>query len=350
MMVRRQQSGIALITVLLILSLATVAAVSMTTRQQLDIRRTTNILRIEQAYMALLAAEESVKRLLIEDANRNLTDSSGDIWNDKLVRSAVQKVGEFTVTNFVIEDLQGRFNINNLVQASRADVSLNDHRAFVRLLGLVGLRDELADAAYDWIDNAPAQYEDGAEDDAYSGLEKPYLTPNLDMASASEMYRLKDVNLPRKDDSDESHKTRRDIIRYMLQGDDQTPKVLIALPQRTPINVNMPASPKIFEMIIPRIDKDDAQDLYDRTQSLLPGAAPAFTDADAFWTDPRATPLVATADRVNISFDSHYFLLSVEAFNGDLVVYSNTIFYRTGTGNSVSVRVVHRSYGREGEI
>ncbi|TAL44132.1 MAG: general secretion pathway protein GspK, partial [Methylovulum sp.] len=45
-----QQQGVALIIVLLILSIATIAVVSMSSSRQLDIRRTENLLRSAQAF------------------------------------------------------------------------------------------------------------------------------------------------------------------------------------------------------------------------------------------------------------------------------------------------------------
>lgn len=360
-MFRRQQSGIALITVLLILSLATVAAVSMTTRQQLDIRRTTNILNIEQAYMALLATEEFVKRGLLEDAS-NL-DGLGDFWNSPEVGTASQTIGEFTVTNFVIEDLQGRFNTNNLRAVSGTAVSQNNYTGFRTLLGLFDLPPELAAVAYDWIDTEHDPYtNEGAEDDAYSGLEKPYRTPDRYMASASEMFHLMGVNLPRKDDSDELNLKRRAIIWNMIHGTDpsepKSPKVLIALPAATtpvitPINVNTVAHPAIYRLIVPGLSEDDAQALFDLTQGVAPLQAPPFGDVNAFWTDTRVQPLIASvpaANRMLISVNSEYFMFKAEAFSGNLVVYSYTILRRIGAGTAASVQVVHRSYGKAGEI
>ena len=46
-----REKGVALITVMLILALATILAVSMSTRQQLDIHRSANVFNFEQAYM-----------------------------------------------------------------------------------------------------------------------------------------------------------------------------------------------------------------------------------------------------------------------------------------------------------
>ena len=48
--VNRQQRGVALITALLITAIATIAAVAMASRQQIDIRRTGNIIDIDRAW------------------------------------------------------------------------------------------------------------------------------------------------------------------------------------------------------------------------------------------------------------------------------------------------------------
>ena len=105
-MSHNRQTGIALITVLLILSLATVVAVSMTTRQQLDIRRTSNILQIEEAYTVLFAAEEFARAMLSYDATQTKTlsntDGAGDYWNDYSLETAVNTVGNFMLIVFYI--------------------------------------------------------------------------------------------------------------------------------------------------------------------------------------------------------------------------------------------------------
>ena len=349
-MMNGKQTGIALITVLLVLSLATVAAVSMTTRQQLDIRRTTNVLRIEEGYMALLAAEEFAKALLLFDLTQTVTpslpnnlDGLGDYWNSPDLEKAVQTVGNFTVTNLTIEDLQGRFNINNLL-TDPTTVSQNNYENFQILLGEYGLRPELANVAVDWMDEVLAIYQqDGAEDTAYQSMTKPYLPPNREMASASEINRLMGVNLSGQDDYDGSDNKRRKILAKMLL-DEQ--KVLIALPRGTPINVNTPSSSAIFKMIVPGLSDEDAESLYESTRIAFKSAPPFKTAAD-FWGHSliSARP-VAQSRQVAISVNSQYFLLRAQAIHEDLVVYSNTIFYRTAE----SVRVVHRSYGRAGEI
>lgn len=351
-MMNNRQTGIALITVLLVLSLATVAAVSMTSRQQLDIRRTTNVLRIEEGYAALFAAEEFTKALLLLDLTQTITpnnlDGLGDFWASPDLQKAKQDVGNFAVTNLFIEDLQGRFNINNLLSDPNT-VSQNNYLNFRDLLGEYTLPPELADRAIDWMDANPDLRPGGAEDAAYQSLTRPYVTPNQEMVSASEMNQLLGVNLSGKDDYDQSHRKLRDSIRLMLNDPDkQNRQALIALPRGTPINVNTVSSPTIFQMIVPGMDGTDAKSLFDSTR-VAPNKEPYFKDANAFWGNSLVSKYkVAQNRQVPISTDSSYFLLHAEAIQDDLVVYSNTIFHRTRNPNAV--QVVHRSYGKAGEI
>lgn len=370
-MILSRQSGIALITVLLVLSLATVAAVAMTTRQQLDIRRTTNILNIEQAYMALLAAEEFARRGLIEDAKDNQTDAFNDLWADPQLQIAVQDIGNFKVTNFFVEDLQGRFNITNLLDAAGQNVDANQHRNFARLLRELALPETLADAAIDWMDSNVNQYNNGAEDDAYSALETPYRTPNGLMASASELFRLNGVNLAGIQDAGDTNLKYREKICSMLIGDElncrltsepdpniqnqfnQEQKLLVALPERTPVNVNTIVSPVIYMMMLKGLGRSDAESIYSEI-GIEKGETAKFTSADAFWKHPKVLPLnVPEAERVEISFSSNYFLFRAQAIdknNADFVVYLNTILKRSGNQGAFTVQVVRRSFGKAGEI
>lgn len=395
-MLRTRQSGIALITVLLILSLATVAAVAMTTRQQLDIRRTTNILQIEEAYAVLLAAEEFTKVLLWYDATQtinphtpNTTDAFGDFWHHPLLANANQEIGSFDVHDYYIEDLQGRFNVNNLLDGGQVPNQVNYAR-FRSLLGDVGLPEDLADRAYDWIDGNNSVYQAGAEDNEYSVLEKPYRTPNRLMASASELFRLMGVNLTGKQDYGHTNRDRRRLICAMLldqtkfdvcqaqsnqtqqnaNQNNQPQNVLMALPVRTPINVNTVVSPAIYRMIDPNLSQANALAIFNEVQGVGGGvgpgtglgkssagknpASPIFENINQFWTRLQQYQVnVPAANRVDISVDSNYFLLRVQAQsrnNPDFIVYSNTILRRIRDQGPVTVQVVHRSYGKLGEI
>jgi len=75
-----RQSGVALITVMLIVAIATLVAVSMVDRQQLDIRRTGNLVFSDQALEYALGAEAWAIGLLEQDARDNAVDYLGEDW------------------------------------------------------------------------------------------------------------------------------------------------------------------------------------------------------------------------------------------------------------------------------
>jgi len=97
--------------VLLIVALATVTAVAMTTRQQFDIRRTANLLNSEQAYLYALGGEEWAKQILLRDAAKNKFDHTKELWALPLPPTFISGGN----LQGHIEDLQSRFNLNNLV-------------------------------------------------------------------------------------------------------------------------------------------------------------------------------------------------------------------------------------------
>ena len=70
------QRGVALVTALLVVALATVAAVAMASRQQLDVRRTANLLQGDQAYVYAQAVEDWARVVLKRDENKQSTRST----------------------------------------------------------------------------------------------------------------------------------------------------------------------------------------------------------------------------------------------------------------------------------
>jgi general secretion pathway protein K len=89
-----------------------------------------------------------------------------------------------------VEDMQGRFNINNLVDGNGvADPIARE--TFERLLTLLGMETRWAALITDWIDrdNQPT-FPDGAEDSNYLSQTPPYRTPNMPVTSISELLAL----------------------------------------------------------------------------------------------------------------------------------------------------------------
>src|SRR2546430_12752479 len=89
-----------------------------------------------------------------------------------------------------LEDLQGRFIVNNRVKNdTTADpVQL---QAFMQLLARSGVETKWAGYIVDWIDGSiTPSIPDGAEDSVYMGQRQPYRTANRYITSASELLAL----------------------------------------------------------------------------------------------------------------------------------------------------------------
>lgn len=178
----RTQQGVALITALLVVTLAAVAAVAMTARQQVDIRRTQNVLEAEQLRLYLHGVEAWAGKVLEQDRKDNAVDHPGEDWATHLPPIPLDN-GQLSGH---IEDLQGRFNLNNLLLDGKT--SPEDLARLRRLLAALEQSPNLADAVVDWIDaNLEPWPPHGAEDTTYLGREPPYRAANRPMTEISEL-------------------------------------------------------------------------------------------------------------------------------------------------------------------
>ncbi len=179
---RNRSQGVALIMVLLILAIATVALVSMSSSRQLDIRRTENLLRSAQAFEYIYSLESWAANTLRADMHENKLDSFDDSWSKPLPETAIQG-GAMQAR---LTDLQGRFNLNNLlVEEKPSDLDL---QRFNRLLAELKIKPAVIDAILDWIDaDSAIRYPDGAEDETYLQQKTPYRSANQPFAEVSEL-------------------------------------------------------------------------------------------------------------------------------------------------------------------
>ncbi len=180
----RQQRGIAALTALLIVTLATILAVELVWKLNLDLRRTEAVLTRDLAQQQALGVESLVIDLLRSDLGRqgNPVDSLEDWWAGDLPPRAI----EGGMVEGSIVDLQGRFNLNKLLDANgqREDIA---YQQLQRLLEILELDPGLADAVVDWIDPDDFAEITGAEDDTYTSKNPPYKTANFWFTSTTEL-------------------------------------------------------------------------------------------------------------------------------------------------------------------
>lgn len=178
-----RQSGVALITALIFTALVTTFAVAMAARQELDIRRSANIVGNDRSYLFALGIEEWARKVLSDDAADNQVDHLGEDWNAAL--PAIHVDGA-TVTG-KITDLQGLINVNGLVDANGAPIE-SEIKRLQRLLRYLELNEDLVFAIVDWIDpDTETSFPGGAEDSEYLNKDPAYRAANAPLVSISEL-------------------------------------------------------------------------------------------------------------------------------------------------------------------
>ncbi len=234
-----RQRGVALITAILITALVSSVALSLAWDNALDMRRTMTLLYRDQAVQVAIGAESWIQSILRDDLAETDTDHLGEIWASELPGLPVQSdvvQGELFGS---IEDLQGRFNVNNLIDQN-GDVDELALEQFQRLLIALELDPRIAGIAADWLDaNQEAGFPDGAEDAIYTGFIPAYRTPNLAITNATELAALEGVD-----------KASFDILAPHI----------VALPGRTGINVNT-ATAAVLQSLDENLSTSDVESL-----------------------------------------------------------------------------------------
>ena len=214
------QRGAALIAALLAAALVTTLAAAMIFSQQLDIRRSGNILHGDQAYLYALGVEEWAALLLGRAEPGEEHEYLGQSIPPIMVEGG-QISGR-------MDDLQGRFNVNNLVltpEESREQVRLQ----FRRLLTGCGLDPELEQAVADWLDgDQEPRFPGGAEDGEYLRRNPPYRTADRPVSDPRELSLVYGLD-------------NQEFQQCLLP-------LLSALPENTRLNVSTASAPLLASL------------------------------------------------------------------------------------------------------
>jgi general secretion pathway protein K len=183
----RSQRGVALVTAMIVVAIGTMIAVNLMWQGTLDLRRAEAALAADQGLMYVQGAEAWAADILRQDlVDSPDSDHLGEQWAIELPPLPVD--GGTIVGR--LEDLQGRFNLNNLVGTDGQENELA-RRQFERLLASVEVDPALAGAVVDWLDpDTDLRFPTGGEDVAYSDGDPPYRTANSLITSASELMAI----------------------------------------------------------------------------------------------------------------------------------------------------------------
>lgn len=305
---KAKQRGVAVITAMLIVTIGTIIAVNLMWQATLDIRRAESALAADQGLMYVQGAEAWAADILRQDqVDSPDSDNLGETWAIELPPLPVEGG---TITG-KLEDLQGRFNINNLLEPDGTENELA-RKQFERLLSLLDLDPALAGAVVDWLDpDTDMRFPSGGEDVAYSGADPPYRTANGTITSVSELMAV----------------TGFDRESYL-----RVAPYLAALPIGTKLNVNT-ASDVVLASLSDDIDIATAGSLVDER------AGADFPDIDATFEGLVEADVLREIDGV-----SEHFLLTATVTLGTNQLTMRSVLQRDPSGIT---RALFRSLGVE---
>ncbi|WP_458762313.1 type II secretion system minor pseudopilin GspK [Cupriavidus basilensis] len=202
----RRQRGAAVVTALLVVTLAVVVVSGMLWRQQVQIRSIENQRLLAQASWIERAAVDWARLILRDDQRRTSVDQLGEPWAVPIAETRLSdflgaglrtdQEGETSFLSGRILDAQARFNLSNLVlwtasesQGRIATIDAPSLAIYRRLLQTLGLNASLAEPTARYLVSAASGSSDSqrglrAPDDVNDLLAIPGYTPEIVAALA----------------------------------------------------------------------------------------------------------------------------------------------------------------------
>jgi general secretion pathway protein K len=318
----KRERGVALLTAILLVALGTMIATAIAYRTAMTARRGQGNFAFDQSIL-IAQAGEAIASYALRESRSNYPQndapgpSPGQPW--------ATHYGPLAVTDGVtleawLEDMQGRFNLNNLVDASGVQ-DPKEIQTFQSLLQILGLEPDWAERIADWIDaDSIVEQAQGAEDSTYLSQLPPYRTANRQITSASELLALQGFGPD----------------RYA-----QIEPYVTALPRGTKINL-CTAKPQVLDALNPTGERNwstmDPMSLAQQRQQN-----PCFPTVQefqqAFSTDAAAR---GSPGMTMVGTQSDYFRLTSVVSIGSAQFYLYSLLHREQNGNKT--RVIQRSF------
>ncbi|MGI2027534.1 type II secretion system minor pseudopilin GspK [Endozoicomonas acroporae] len=311
MIAHQKQQGVALLSVMLIVSVLIFISTEVLVTLKSNTRKTAFTLDQMQARHYAMGAEQYVIALLEEDflkdqGKATALDSLDENWN---VQRVSYEVGQGDIQITVVDE-QGKLNVNNLTDASdNASVTMVKN-----LLKHFAMDERVAFLIRDWVDSNQQLSPQGAEDNQYLMMPEPYRTGDRHMASLSELAALTTVTL---------HRVRN------------ISSVMTALPEKTHINLNT-ASEKVLLSLSDQLSKTDVKAIVD-----LRSGAP-LTTLDDLKMIPSMNSKVGLLNKLPVGFSSQFYSALIKVQFQSAQFQMKTLLYRKKDG---IVQVAAREVG-----
>jgi general secretion pathway protein K len=300
-MLPKRERGVALITAVLVVAIASIIATSMMKRQNFDTRRTANIIHRDQAKAYALGAEYWASVELRKDARSNRYDHLRENWAYELPPLPID--GGYIIGK--VQDLQGRFNLNSVLDPLQAE-------RLMRLCQAINVEPGFIPALQDWIDGDTEVRENGAEDESYTFLDPPYRAANRNLADTSELLLVKGVSIQ-----------DFNILTFYVS----------ALPGNSDINVNTASAP-LLQSLTHDVTSADVENIIG-----LRTAKP-YRDIDNFVQEKAFAGKEISEEHLTVS--SQYFLLTADVMLGNASLTLQSVLSRTQAGE---ITVMQRRFG-----
>ncbi len=309
---RQRQRGIAVLTAILVVAIATVLAVNLLWGTSVDIQRTEGLLAQDQARLYDLGGEELAKHYLAKD-NEGSRAGGPDNYGEDWATHIVSQFKDGALEGWLI-DQQGLFDLNSLVDSGTSKADPQAKEQFENLLVLVsedldtpmdpGTATELAEATIDWLDPDALPGLGGAEDAYYTSLQPPYVPANFWFTSISELQAVRGFT--------------PDILRALWPHVTALPRPGKPLPGQTstrwPLNVNT-ATNLVLASLVRGKTPDDIERACGRgepkPETGTIGCLTTYEADTEFRTDFLGATQVDLPPTVLLGVSSNWFLLTV---------------------------------------
>ena len=206
---KARQRGIAMLTAIILVAIATIVATAIAWQSELSYRRAVAVFTIAQSF-ALAEGAEALAGYALKSSRQNspLLTAPNQDWAKPY---GPVEIEAGAVLEASLEDQAGKFNLNSVVVAANAggpqqaapDVALpggmsaplvkNDTavQQFEALLAGLNIDTSYATRLVDWIDsdNQPT-FPGGAEDSFYMSQQPPHRVPNMPLTSITELLAM----------------------------------------------------------------------------------------------------------------------------------------------------------------
>lgn len=314
------QRGIALIMVLLAMALMVIMAAGMVQQQSVRIFRAGHYMAQNQGQSIALGAESFARQILYrdfeEDRQKNLfIDSPDEPW----ARYSVALPVDSGLVEMQVDDLGGRINLNDLVDASGSNVNQVTRDRIARLLIALEVTTVNVDSLIDWVDsNDETVSAYGAEDGAYLLQSPAYRAANQPFVSVTELRLLDGISL------EDYRRLRPHLAALPVTG--------------LGINVNM-ASAAVLQSLHEAISPAQAEAVVVRRQQQR------FQSIDEFLALPEFAGLGLGSDRLTVQ--TRFFEVVSRITYDDRTVNLVSTLYRSAGGQ---LATVHRDFGQKNRI